>query len=105
MKIPDIQSSRPQEIPARNGQAPAQTQFSNYLSNTKPGDKTTPSASAGAKDAPSADRQQTVFSPEEREYFAQLFPGTPVETSASQTYSPTGIHSTVASGSLLDRKG
>ncbi len=49
---------------------------------------------------------RTPVTPEEREYFAQLFPASSAEIRSYPTYSPSGLRKGPAtSGTIIDRKG
>jgi hypothetical protein len=49
--------------------------------------------------------QTDPVTPEERQFFAKLFPGSPMDAPALVTYSPAGLRSAGVHGTVIDRKG
>ncbi len=54
--------------------------------------------------AASASGSESVVTPEEKEYFAALFPESSPEIAAHTTYSPRGLSGPVQTGTMFDRK-
>lgn len=105
MKVPDIQQQYTQDIAARSSQIHNKADFAKYMPAEQSEHASASSGTQAGTRGEAEGAQQSVFSTEEREYFARLFPAAAGEVSKYQTYSPTGPQPTMSSGSLIDRKG
>ena len=80
------------------------TPLPTLLKNPKSGPKTkSPTEPAEQNAAPG--KQEELLTPDEKQYFARLFPQAAGDIQSYQVYSPGGKRTIVQSGTIIDRRG